>query len=228
MRRRRSSVLMVVKVAFVVFGTIFVVGFSYNFRVSQERDNQLAKLEAAFNSLRAAMNVDSVRQFHIQKIMAMIDRLNPNMEASLKYDIANEIYNMSQKYPNLDVDLIAATITQETGGTWDPGLISPSGAIGLMQIMPTTGMYVARYEGITWTDPETVLSNPIYNIRIGCRYLSSLIERYGLEGGLAAYNGGERRAAAWLSEGKKAGVLPRETENYVPSVLKLYRQAKEG
>ncbi len=228
MRRRKSPVFMVVKVAFVVFGTIFVVGFSYNFRVSQERDNQLARLEAAFNSLRAAMNVDSVRQFHIQKIMAMIDRLNPNMEASLKYDIANEIYNMSQKYPNLDVDLIAATITQETGGTWDPGLISPSGAIGLMQIMPTTGMYVARYEGITWTDPETVLSNPIYNIRIGCRYLSSLIERYGLEGGLAAYNGGERRAAAWLSEGKKAGVLPRETENYVPSVLKLYRQAKEG
>jgi len=228
MRRRKSSFMMVLKVAFVVFGTIFVVGFSYNFRVSQERDTQLARLEAAFNSLRAAMNVDSVRQFHIQKIIAMIDRLNPNMEASLKYDIANEIYNMSQKYPNLDVDLIAATITQETGGTWDPTLISPSGAIGLMQIMPTTGMYVARYEGITWTDPETILSNPIYNIRIGCRYLSSLIERYGLEGGLAAYNGGERRAAAWLSEGKKAGLLPKETENYVPSVLKLYRQAKEG
>ncbi len=228
MRRRKSSFMMVLKVAFVVFGTIFVVGFSYNFRVSQERDTQLARLEAAFNSLRAAMNVDSVRQFHIQKIIAMIDRLNPNMEASLKYDIANEIYNMSQKYPNLDVDLIAATITQETGGTWDPTLISPSGAIGLMQIMPMTGMYVARYEGITWTDPETILSNPIYNIRIGCRYLSSLIERYGLEGGLAAYNGGERRAAAWLSEGKKAGLLPKETENYVPSVLKLYRQAKEG
>jgi soluble lytic murein transglycosylase-like protein len=49
-----------------------------------------------------------------------------------------------------------------------------------------------------------------------------LIENYHLDGGLAAYNGGEYRAAKWLKSGRKNSVLAMETRGYVPAILKLY------
>jgi len=98
--------------------------------------------------------------------------------------------------------------------------------MGLMQMMPTTAIWIAHYEGISWTSPEEILFNPIYNIRIGCRYLSALIEKYGVDGGLAAYNGGEKRAALWLTSNKADGMLSAETSNYIPRVLSLYSEFK--
>ncbi|MFQ5824530.1 MAG: lytic transglycosylase domain-containing protein [bacterium] len=212
-----------------VLSLVFVGVFTYEFlrtRVPRERF-KISQLEKSLQDIRAAMNVDSVRQFTIQKVMKIISKYNPEMPSSLKYEIADEIYKMSVKYPNLDVDLLCATITHESGHTWDPEIVSKAGAMGLMQVMPTIGMWVAYYEGITWSSPEDILFNPIYNIRIGSRYLSSLIEMYDLEGGLAAYNGGEKRAAIWLANDKAEGILWTETSNYIPYVLKLYEEYKE-
>jgi len=188
------------------------------------RGPDLRRLERNVQDVRAAMNVDAVRQTHIQRTMDLIADYNLDMLSAERYDIANEIYRMSVKYDNLDVDLLIATITHESAQTWKPEIVSRAGAIGLMQIMPATGMYVAHYEGITWTDSYEVLQNPIYNIRIGARYLSTMIELYGLEGGLAAYNGGERKAALWLAGGFDDTVLHPETRSYVPAVLKIYEE----
>jgi soluble lytic murein transglycosylase len=191
---------------------------------NRQNKAKLAELENVIKGLRSAMNIDSIRQYNIQRIIAIINQYNLQMPTHQKYDIAEEIYSMSIKYGNLSVDLICATITHETAGTWNPEVVSPAGAIGLMQLMPTTGMFVASYEQLTWTSPEEILSNPIYNIRIGARYLSSLIEMYDVDGGLAAYNGGERRAALWLGSGKSSGILARETQEYVPAIRKLYEE----
>ena len=188
------------------------------------RGPDLRKLERNVQDVRAAMNVDTVRQTHIQRTMDLIADYNPDMLSAERYDIANEIYRMSVKYDNLDVDLLIATITHESAQTWEPEIVSRAGAIGLMQIMPATGMYVAHYEGITWTDAYEVLQNPIYNIRIGSRYLSTMISLYGLEAGLAAYNGGEKKAALWLAGGFDDAVLHPETRGYVPAVLKIYEE----
>ena len=188
------------------------------------RGPDLKTLERNVQDVRAAMNVDTVRQTYIQRTMALIGIHNPEMPSAEQYDIANEIYRMSVKYDNLEVELLIATITHESAQTWSPEIVSRAGAIGLMQIMPATGMYVAYYEGITWTDPYEILQNPIYNIRIGARYLSTMISMYGLEGGLAAYNGGERKAALWLAGGFDDAVLHPETRDYVPAVLKIYQE----
>ena len=190
----------------------------------QPNAKKITSLEMMLQDLRSSMNIDSVRQYNIQRIMAIIDQYNATMPSGQKYEIANEIYNMSIKYENLDVDLICATITHESAGTWSPEIVSQAGAMGLMQIMPTTGMFVAVYEDVTWTSAEDVLFNPIYNIRIGSRYLSSLVSLYDVDGGLAAYNGGERRAAIWLVSGKADGVLYKETAKYVPAIMKLYTE----
>jgi len=189
-----------------------------------ERRLNLQALERNVQDVRAAMNVDTVRQHHIQKTMRIIATYDPGMPSNERYDIASEIYEMSIKYDNLDVDLLCATITHESAQTWQPEIISKAGAMGLMQVMPATGMFIAYYEGITWTNPQEVLLNPIYNIRIGARYLSTMIDLYGLEGGLAAYNGGERQAALWVTGGSETAILNPETRKYVPAVLKIYKE----
>lgn len=212
----------------IVLMSITVIGFTYKyFDTTDETKQKMRELERSLQDLRAAMSVDSVRQFNIQKIMAIIETYNKEMSSVDKYDIANEIYSLSLKYTNLDVDLICATITHESAGTWDPKVVSHAGAIGLMQIMPATGMYLAEYEGISWTNEQEVLTNPIYNIRMGTRYLSTLISYYGIDGGLAAYNGGEKQASLWIKGNKANGILWAETQNYIPAVMKLWDKYRE-
>lgn len=184
--------------------------------------HKMEKLDREIIDLRSSMNIDSVRQYKLQKVISIIQDYNGNLTSAEVYDIANEIYEMSVKYSNLDIDLLCAVITHESGLTWDPQVISAAGALGLMQIMPITGLFLAEYEEITWTTPKDVCFNPIYNIRMGSRFLSILIEQYGLEGGLAAYNGGEKQASLWLQNGKDDQFLWSETRTYIPAIQKLY------
>jgi len=202
------------------------VGFTIRQLERYHQDDPVATLEADLNLVRGVKATDQVRRREIRRIMELIDRYNTTMPSSLKYTIASEIYNMAQKYENLNVDLICATITHESARTWNPQVVSNVGAMGLMQIMPSTGKFLCQFENFDWTSPKDVLFDPVKNIRLGCRYLSTLIEFYGVEGGLAAYNGGEKRAAMWLANNKADGILWQETQNYVPAVMRLYSKFK--
>ena len=218
---------------FILVGIVFVLfvtisGFSIKFFELERQQEKVESLERSLIELKAAMNIDSVRQYHIQKIMKIIDQYNSNMPSSKKYEIADEIYRLSLIYTNLNVDLICATISHESAKTWDPMITSKAGAMGLMQIMPVTGIYLAAEEGITWTSAEETLYDPIYNLRMGSRYLSTLVETYGLEGGLAAYNGGERRAALWLASDKAENILHKETQGYIPAILELFQNYQQS
>ena len=198
---------------------------------SQKDDTQpigLAQIAQQSTQLRQIVRVDRERQDGLSKIQLIIRSHNTRISEEMKSKIAAEIYRMSLKYPNLDIDLICATITHESGRTWNPKSTSPAGALGLMQIMPATGQWLAKYEGINWTKAKDILYDPIYNIRMGSRYLSALIETYDLEGGLAAYNGGSKRVELWLAQNKAAGILWPETRTYVPHVLKIYKQYKSS
>ncbi len=222
---RPAKIMKIVSVVALCAG---MIGFSFRYlRIYNAQETKIDQLERALQDLRSAMNVDSVRQYSIQKVLAIISRFNPNMDSAKKYEIANTIYEMSVKYPKLDIDLICATITHESGRTWNPETVSQAGAMGLMQLMPPTAMYIAKYEDISWSSPEDVLFNPVFNIRIGCRYLSTLVNEYNVDGGLAAYNGGEKRAALWIKNGQAAGILWDETSKYVPSVMGIYKQYRE-
>lgn len=209
---------------------ITTVSFSNKFTSNEDTSKQIARIEANLASMHEAMNLNGIRQQNIQRIMKIINQYNKSMPYAEKYKISNEIYKMSMKYDNLNVDLICATITHESALTWRKDVVSPVGALGLMQIMPKTGKILAREEGIPWTTPEKVLFNPINNIRLGCRYLSNLIHLYEIDGGLAAYNGGEKRAALWLKKRSSKtdwALLWEETRTYVPAVLKLYAEFQE-
>lgn len=80
----------------------------------------------------------------------------------------------------LDANLIAAVMLQESGG--NPEAYSSSGAVGLMQVMPSDGLAAGFMcaNGPCFANRPTTqeLLDPAFNIDYGVRYLSGLIERY--------------------------------------------------
>ncbi len=205
---------------------VLILGIVFSFfqRSNAQVKEQVTFIEKSFLEQSNLQTINAERLTNIDKVVKIISRYNRNMSDSLKYAIANEIYLMSQKYPNLNVDFIAATITHESAQTWNPTVTSQVGAMGLMQVMPATGAFLAVEEGIRWTSAEKVLYDPILNIRLGCRYLNELVGLYEKDGGLAAYNGGPKRAEMWIANNRNNNILWKETRDYVPAVMKLYEQ----
>lgn len=92
------------------------------------------------------------------------------------------------KSHDLDPYLILAVIKVES--EFSPVAVSKRGAIGLMQVMPGTGEYIARETGISYTGRKS-LYDPFINVKLGISYLSSLEDRYeNVESALNAYNHG--------------------------------------
>jgi len=204
---------------------IVAVGIKYTYNNRYQK--KIAELEEVIKSQRASVNLESVRQMHITRISAIISQYNRIMPGPLKYDLAREIYDASLLYTSLDIHLVCAIITYETNGTWNPEFISSEGAMGLMQVMPITGSYIGRTMNLNWVTPDEVLLNPIQNIRIGTRYLSALLDAYGVDGALAARRVGEWRAAQWIKEGRPGGILPDDVKPYMEEILKQYDKLKQ-
>ena len=111
----------------------------------------------------------------------------------------------------LDSDFVKAVIKQESG--FNPNATSHCGAMGLMQLMPST----AQGLGVTNAyDAEQ-------NIMGGTKYLKGLMDRFDNNKSLAlaAYNAGPNAV-------KKYGGIPpyMETQNYVKNVLGSYERMK--
>ena len=117
----------------------------------------------------------------------------------------------------IDDALLQAIIATESG--FDTLAVSPKGAIGLMQLMPTT----AERFGVVADKKATVekkLTDPHTNIWAGSRYLRYLLGLFPgqMELAVAAYNAGEGAV-------QRAGnQIPnfQETRNYVKTVMQLY------
>jgi soluble lytic murein transglycosylase len=117
----------------------------------------------------------------------------------------------------LEPQLVAAVIYQES--KFEADAVSSSGAVGLMQLLPSTGQGIAeRTGGDSWT-PED-LHNPELNVRYGSWYLRHLLDKYEDEElALAAYNAGQTNVDRWREEG--VGIQFAETRHYVERVLEL-------
>jgi hypothetical protein len=227
---KRKEIRMIAGVL-LLLGFILFQGsrFLSNDALSTQPQGQPERLSSLMQEQRALSAIDAERRANVSKITTIISRYNKTMSEEGKDHIANEIYLMTRKYPNLNVDFICATITHESAKTWNPQITSPVGAMGLMQIMPATGAFLAVQEGIEWESAEKVLYNPVLNIRLGCRYLSELVGMYQEDGGLAAYNAGPKRAALWLASNRNDSTLVSETRHYIPAVRKLSDQfSREG
>ncbi|MEM7815944.1 MAG: lytic transglycosylase domain-containing protein [Candidatus Aenigmatarchaeota archaeon] len=119
----------------------------------------------------------------------------PSME-----EIKSYVKEASEKY-NVDANLIKAVITQESKACHckdckegNPYTISSKGAVGLMQVMPSTA------EGIDTGQADKNVFDARTNVMLGTKYLSDQIKAFGsVELGLVAYNTGP----GWLLEKDK-------------------------
>jgi hypothetical protein len=125
------------------------------------------------------------------------------------------LYSVVGRMYNIDADLLEAIAEVESGG--DPGSVSPKGALGLMQLMPSTATEFSVL------DPF----DPVSNILGAADFLESLRQRFAgslnlqtLPDLLAAYNAGPGAV-------EKYGWVPPypETHKYIKRVIERYADA---
>jgi soluble lytic murein transglycosylase len=119
---------------------------------------------------------------------------------------------------DLDPALVAAVIYAES--RFDPNVRSSAGAVGLMQLLPETGEFIARSTGGR-DFVEADLRDPDINVRYGTWLLDYLRSRYDgdVATALAAYHAGPTNVDAWRRAG--TGIAFPETRAYVEEVLRV-------
>ena len=121
-----------------------------------------------------------------------------------------ELVQTTANRHGVDPNLVRAVIQTESGG--NPSAVSRKGAVGLMQLMPTTALELGVRN----------MYSAAENLEAGVRYLHTLLDRYNgdLDRALAAYNAGAGAV-------DRAGGIPkyRETRDYVRKVTNSYSAA---
>lgn len=132
----------------------------------------------------------------------------------------------------IEPELVSSIIRQES--IFNPKIVSPAGAIGLMQIMPYTG------EEIAGDLKETFVLDSLYfpsvNVRYGSYYIKKLLDKFkgNLILAVAGYNGGPHNAKKWKAQNSDDGfdmfvedIGFTETRKYVKKVLGNYWTYKQ-
>lgn len=154
----------------------------------------------------------------LEKIQRILKGFKTGLPPGQESKVAQLIYEESLEY-QYDPELILAVIAAESSFyNWSR---STMGAIGLMQIMPTTGVSLARAHNINWMGNIT-LFDPYLNIKLGIKYLAMMHDEFGdLQLALTAYNYGPTRVREML---KRCDRLPKE---YSRKVMSNYQRFLE-
>lgn len=165
-------------------------------------DPQLKQVNASIIKENPQISLDKA----LQEAAALQSNIPSVNKTSTKSQVLNVVNQISKKY-DVDAKLVQALIKQESG--FNPKAKSKAGAMGLMQLMPST----AKNLGVQ--DPY----NMVQNVEGGVKYLKSMLNKYNgnVILALAAYNAGPNAVD------KYSGVPPyKETQNYVRNILANY------
>ena len=131
-----------------------------------------------------------------------------------RWEIAESIEREARRH-GYDPLFVQAMVEIES--TCKPTAKSRMGALGLIQVKPTTGRAVAKDAGLPWNGPHS-LYDPDFNIRVGLHYLNQLEKRFGdPHAAIGAYNLGPTRAARMGKERAKS-------TRYVKNILARYEE----
>lgn len=155
--------------------------------------------------------VDSLETLNSTQNTNRVESCNKDEDVNARID--NAISISSKKY-GVDENLIRAIIKVESD--FNPNCVSSAGAKGLMQLMPEN----CRDLGVA--DPFDIEQN----IDGGTRHIKEYLDKYNgdVEMALMAYNGGPTRMARrGVKSINDIYKMPKETQNYVPKVMKYYK-----
>lgn len=189
--------------------------------------NDGAGAEKIFVTVNAE-NLNKVVSEIVEAQQAIFDE---NIESEYDTEEMTQYRDLIEKYAGefgLDPAYIATVVYVES--SFDPKIESPAGAVGLMQILPSTGIWIAGNLGISNFNAE-MLFDPETNIRIGCWYVAYLLDLFdgNLQTATVAYNAGPTRALNWLgderysSDGENLAYIPfTETKAYADQIDSFY------
>jgi len=148
----------------------------------------------------------------------------PDFLQRLYYPLPEEYRPMiadSARRHEVNPYLVAAIIQGES--RWRPDAVSSAGAVGLMQVLPSTAADMEHAVAARFVSSAEKLTDPATNIEFGTAYFRLLVERYNeIEPALAAYNAGMRNVDEWVAKGgdiRDAIEFP-ETRHYVLRVMR--------
>jgi soluble lytic murein transglycosylase len=139
--------------------------------------------------------------------------------------------------PEIDTGVVYAIARQESH--FNQRTVSTAKAMGLMQVTPAAGRYIAKKFGVTYHEAK-LLQDPVYNTQMGAAEIGELVRDYGGNYALAfaAYNAGRGRVKEWIGrygDPRNPDIDPidwveripfAETRNYVQRVMEnmqIYR-----
>lgn len=165
--------------------------------------------EPAFSESRP-----SVDQTVLAKIIMQSGRSRPSA-----YQLAGTIIRESER-AEIDPYLTASIILAES--SFRENARSSVGALGLMQVRPLTGRYIAGLRNIKWHGPQK-LKDPSYNITLGIAYLKHLQRRFrgNLHHALIAYNWGPTNLSESLKKNRRR--IPKMSVHYSQSIQKTHQ-----
>jgi len=140
-----------------------------------------------------------------------------------------EIQFFSREY-GVKSALVASVANVES--SFDEEAISNKGAVGVMQLIPSTAQWIANKIGVEFSNEKLLQGE--FNLQLGAYYLAYLIDYFKNEKlGICAYNAGQGNVSSWLknkeysSDGKTLNKIPfKETKNYLNKVYKNYNYYK--
>ena len=139
---------------------------------------------------------DFLEELRKPHVLVMLGKRQASMGKTFvrPYYALHPVARMPARVPS---ELVLAIARRES--EFDPYVISPVGARGLMQVMPKTAKEMADRVGLRYSQ-KRLETDWAYNARIGITYLEELAERYGGNPVLmsVAYNAGPSRADRWI------------------------------
>jgi soluble lytic murein transglycosylase len=127
---------------------------------------------------------------------AVVNAVMPGWYARWWYPLNNiSVLRAAANREAIDPALVAAVIQVES--KWDPDAVSRAGAVGLMQLLPSTARFIAGEQNSPPGNPAQLTDSDV-NIGYGTWYLRYLVNRTGsVSAALVAYNAGEHNLAVW-------------------------------
>jgi soluble lytic murein transglycosylase len=178
------------------------------------------------NEMVAAGRLADLWGWHRQAIQTMADAQHWD-ELQVRFPIAySDDVKKAARDTALSEYFIFAIARQESAFKTDAK--SPNGAMGLMQLLPSTAKSTAKKSGLHFTQNDLLL--PAKNITLGSHYLDHLLDTFSGNRILAAaaYNAGPTKVKQWLSKDDNSKLpydvwietIPyKETRNYVQNIL---------
>ncbi len=173
-----NNTILIVMFAALIFNTVSTCILTV--WMNEDRKS-LKKVETDIRELKVKLEseIDMRKKLYpeLKKTAGLLKKYNPALDdlTTLKY--AYKILQCSDE--NVSHDILTALIVVESSA--DYKAVSIKGALGLTQVMPNI-----------WKYDKSTLINPYENIEAGSAILKHYVKRYGLKGGLSAYNSGKK------------------------------------